>query len=64
VVVYAEGRVDRAAIAAYYGQTLAPLGWTRLEPLLYRRDAETLRIEVDDEPPVTRVRFFLAPAKP
>lgn len=64
VIVYAEGRVDRATIAAFYGQTLAPLGWTRLESLFYRREAETLRIEVDDEPPVTRVRFFLAPAKP
>ena len=64
VVVYAEGRVDRAAVAAFYGQTLAPLGWTRLEPLFYQRDAETLRIEVDDAPPVARLRFFLAPAKP
>jgi hypothetical protein len=64
VVAYAEGGVGRAAIAAFYGQTLSPLGWERLEPLLFRRDAETLRIEVDDAPPVTRVRFFLAPAKP
>jgi hypothetical protein len=64
VVAYAEGGGGRAQVAAFYGQTLAPLGWERLEPLLFRRDAETLRIEVDDAPPVTRVRFFLAPAKP
>jgi hypothetical protein len=64
VVAYAEGRVSRASVASFYGQTLAPLGWERLEPLLFRRDAETLRVEVDDALPVTRVRFFLAPAKP
>ena len=64
VVVYAEGRNDRASISAFYGQTLSPVGWERLEPLLFRRDGETLRIEVDDLPPITRVRFFLAPAKP
>ncbi len=64
VVAYAEGRGDRSSIAAFYAQTLAPLGWERMEPLLFRRDAETLRIEVDDASALTRVRFFLAPAKP
>jgi len=64
VVVYAEGQATRASIAQFYGQTLAPLGWERLESLLFRRDGETLRIEIDDSPPLTRVRFFLAPAKP
>ena len=64
VVIYAEGRGSRAAIAGFYRQTLGPLGWESLEALLFRRDSETLRIEVDDTPPVTRVRFFLAPTKP
>ena len=32
VVAYAEGGVGRAQVAAFYGQTLAPLGWERLEP--------------------------------
>jgi hypothetical protein len=52
--------LDRPAILSFYAQALPQLGWTRLGDADYRRDGESLRIEVGDaRPPL--VRFTLSP---
>jgi hypothetical protein len=60
VIAYAGGPLERPAILSFYAQALPQLGWTRLGDADYRRDGETLRIEVGDaRPPL--VRFTLSP---
>lgn len=63
---YAAGRVERAKINAFYGATLAQLGWTEFAPGRFRREKEELTIEFTaptDGGPGLTVRFALAPAK-
>jgi hypothetical protein len=60
VIAYAGGALERPAILSFYASTLPQLGWTRLDDADYRRDGESLRIEVGDaRPPL--VRFTLSP---
>jgi hypothetical protein len=60
VIAYAGGPLERPAILAFYATTLPQLGWTRAGNTDYRRDGETLRIEIGEaKPPL--VRFTLSP---
>lgn len=60
VIAYAGGPLERPAIQAFYATTLPQLGWTRAGDTDYRRDGETLRIEIGEaRPPL--VRFTLSP---
>ena len=60
VIAYAGGAPERPAILSFYAQALPQLGWTRLGDADYRRDGETLRIEVGQAKP-SLVRFTLSP---
>jgi hypothetical protein len=60
VIAYAGGPLERPAILAFYATTLPQLGWTPASSNDYRRDGETLRIEIGEaRPPL--VRFTLSP---
>ena len=68
VEAWAEGSTSRDAVLAFYGSTLPQLGWTPLEPGLYRREGEALRLEFPGNGPGGRrnpgrlyVRFYLSP---
>ncbi len=65
VEAFAEGAVAGDAVVAFYEKTLPQLGWRAAHSAAgdtrWRRDGETLRIDVlADEEPVT-VRFYLTP---
>ena len=60
VIAYAGGAPERPAILSFYAQALPQLGWTRLGDADYRRDGESLRIEVGEAKPSV-VRFTLSP---
>ena len=70
VIAYAGGQLQRPAILSFYATTLPQLGWTALDAADYRRDGETLRIEVGAAKPnaasagaadAALVRFTLSP---
>ena len=61
VEAYAQGPVERAAVLAFYRESLPQLGWSPLGERGFARDGEKLVIEViDDEAPLT-LRFSLRP---
>lgn len=61
VEAYAQGSVQRAAVLAFYRESLPQLGWSPLGERGFARDGEKLLIEViDDEAPLT-LRFSLRP---
>ena len=61
VEAYAQGPVQRAAVLAFYRESLPQLGWSPLGERGFARDGEKLLIEViDDEAPLT-LRFSLRP---
>jgi hypothetical protein len=43
---YANGQVAAAAVRDFYDQTLPQLGWEVVRPGTYRRQSETLKIDV------------------
>jgi hypothetical protein len=59
----ATGRVSRDQVLSFYAETLPQLGWRTLAAGQFRREAEVLKIEIDEtgEPDIT-VRFALSPA--
>ncbi len=59
---YAEGRVDRAAVLAFYGDTLPQLGWERTGTAGFRREGELLRLEFSEEGEQLVVHFVVTPA--
>ncbi len=61
VEAYAKGAVQQKAVLDFYAQTLPQLGWTSLGPAAYRREGETLRLELYPEKDGLTVRFYLAP---
>ena len=64
-----QGRMDRKAVLAFYGQAMPQLGWTRLSDTRYQREGEELRLEFvkgnsgagGAGPVRTLVRFTLMP---
>jgi hypothetical protein len=64
VEAVARGRGDAAAVARFYRNALPELGWVaegRPEALSWRRDGETLRLEVAGTGAQVVVRFHIAP---
>ena len=62
VEAYAAGTVTRDAVQRYYQSALPQLGWTRTGELTFRREGETLTVELLDSAASVTVRFQLAPA--
>ena len=61
VEAYARGAVERAAVLAFYRESLPQLGWSPDGERRFAREGETLLIEViDDAAPLT-LRFSLRP---
>lgn len=62
VEAYAAGPVTADQVRAFYGATLPQLGWRpAADGAGFRREGETLRIEVLPGPPPRTVRFRIAP---
>lgn len=68
VEAWAEGATSRDAVLSFYNTTLPQLGWTLLEPGLFRREGEALRLEFPPTGPGGSraagrlyVRFYLSP---
>ncbi len=61
VEAYAKGTVRHNAVLDFYAATLPQLGWRALGRSSYRREGETLRLELYDEVPNLTVRFYLSP---
>ncbi len=61
VDVYAQGRVGRDAVLAFYARTLPQLGWNPEGGGVFRREGEVLRLEFSDGDGVLTVRFSLSP---
>ncbi|MBF0129000.1 MAG: hypothetical protein HQL33_03310 [Alphaproteobacteria bacterium] len=55
------GRATRRQIEDFYAATLPQLGWAASGRLAFRRDGETLRIEILGGKPPYTIRFALAP---
>jgi hypothetical protein len=59
----ATGLVSRDQVLSFYAETLPQLGWRTLAAGQFRREAEALKIEIDETgEPVITVRFALSPA--
>lgn len=54
---------SRTAVADFYDQTLAQLGWKRVHEGGYEREAETLTISFEHADKAKIVKFLLEPAK-
>lgn len=64
VQAYASGSVTRAAVRAFYRESLPQLGWARTGLLAFQREGENLTIELlGEEPGTVTVRFELGPAQ-
>lgn len=61
VEAYAEGRVERSEVLAFYAATLPQLGWRAEGEAVYRREGEVLRLEFIGGAGVLAVHFFLSP---
>ena len=59
---YAAGEVPRESVETFYRKSLPQLGWRRTKPNVYRREGETLTIELKKRGRTLTVRFMLAPA--
>ena len=64
VQAVAHGHVGRAEVEGFYARVLPQLGWNQSAPLVFRREGETIRIEIDGEGRNLNVRFFLSPGSP
>ena len=61
VEAYAEGRVERSEVLAFYAATLPQLGWRAEGEAIYRREGEVLRLEFIGGAGMLAVHFFLSP---
>ncbi len=68
VEAWAEGTATRDAVLSFYRTTLPQLGWRATGPDLFRREAETLRLEFPPSGPrgqrasgTLLIRFYLSP---
>ena len=62
VEAYAKGGAKRDAVLDFYAATLPQLGWQALSRTAYRREGETLRLELYPEGRSLTVRFYLSPS--
>ncbi len=61
VEAYAEGAVSRAAVTAFYINTLPNLGWRAKAEALFQREGELLRLGFMGDDGALVVRFTLHP---
>jgi len=61
VEAYAKGAARREGVLDFYAATLPQLGWKAESRTSYRREGETLRLEIYEEAPGVTVRFYLSP---
>lgn len=61
VEAYAEGSVERAAVLAFYNDTLPQLGWRPAGAGRFRREGENLALDFLDGGGPLIVRFTLTP---
>ncbi|MBM3540695.1 MAG: hypothetical protein FJX51_01490 [Alphaproteobacteria bacterium] len=61
VEAFASGRVERAAVIAFYRATLPPLGWSALDDTRYRRGRDHLLLDFVPGSGDVTVRFLLTP---
>ena len=61
VEAYAQGPVTRAAVVAFYAETLPQLGWERRGEARFMREGESLSLEFLDEGDLLTLRFTLKP---
>lgn len=64
VEAYAVGAVGRAAVIAFYRETLPQLGWRTGAGNAFRREDETLRIDFFGPDGELTVRFTVSPSAP
>jgi len=58
---YAKGPVKAADVLKFYAAALPQLGWTRETDTLYRREAELLKLDTEQEGKALVVRFTISP---
>ncbi len=61
VEAYAQGAVSRAAVRAFYLDTLPNLGWRAKAEALFQREGEELRLDISGANDALVVRFTLQP---
>lgn len=61
VEAYAQGAVSRAAVRAFYLDTLPNLGWRAKAETLFQREGEELRLDISGDDGALVVRFTLQP---
>jgi hypothetical protein len=61
VEAYAQGAVSRAAVRAFYLDTLPNLGWRAKAEALFQREGEELRLDISGDDGALIVRFTLQP---
>ena len=61
VEAYAQGAVSRAAVRAFYLDTLPNLGWRAKAEALFQREGEELRLDISSANGALVVRFTLQP---
>jgi hypothetical protein len=61
VEAYAQGAVSRAAVRAFYLDTLPNLGWRAKAEALFQREGEELRLDISGDDGALIVRFTLRP---
>ncbi len=61
VEAYAQGAVSRAAVRAFYLDTLPNLGWRVKAEALFQREGEELRLDISGDDGALVVRFTLQP---
>ena len=61
VEAQASGKVTRAAVHAFYAQTLPQLGWKPAGPEAWQREGETLRLDFHGPDGALTVGFTLSP---
>jgi len=61
VQALATGEIAERDVRDFYAATLPELGWVMVEPFLYRRGGEQLRLDVAPDNGRLAVRFSLSP---
>ena len=61
--LFAAGPVERAAVENFYADTLPQLGWRKAADGSWRREEESLRLEVRGQNGRSEVRISIAPSK-
>ena len=61
VEAWATGALSRAAVAAFYAETLPELGWRRRDAASWAREGERLRIDITGGDDALTVHFSISP---